>query len=71
MNGNLYDFNRGINKAVEALEYLQKDFETLNVMNRRVLLPENIIKTGDELGRFATAWSELLTKQKKMATRFL
>ena len=71
MNGNLYDFNRGINKAVEALEYLQKDFETLNLMNRRVLLPENIIKTGDELGRFATAWSELLTKQKNAIRSYI
>ena len=71
MNSNLQDFNRGIKEAVEALGYLQKDFETLNLMNRRVLLPENIIKTGDELGRFATAWSELLTKQKGALSSYI
>ena len=33
-------------------------------MNRRVLIPEHIVKACDEFGQFAKKWSEVLSKQK-------
>ena len=48
------------------LKAVQKDFETLHLLNTRVLMKEQITKSFEELGIFVKNWKRILYKQNEI-----
>ena len=60
LNYNLKNFFRNITIACMNLEEVQKDLETLNILNSKVKMKESITKTYDELSIFFKNWKRIL-----------
>lgn len=63
LNENLKSFYKKINSAVVSLEDVQKDFELLHLLNSRVQMKEDIVKTYEHLGIFFKNWKRMLFNQ--------
>ena len=50
------NFYNQIKEAVISLEDAQKDFELLHLLNNRVQMKEEIVKTYEKLGIFFKNW---------------
>ena len=48
------------------LEEVQKDFETLKILNSKVMMKENITKTFDELSIFFKNWKRILFNENEI-----
>jgi hypothetical protein len=66
LNFNLKSFYNNITQACTSLEDIQKDFETLHLLNTRVLMKEQITKSFEELGIFVKNWKRILFKQNEI-----
>ena len=66
LNYNLKNFYLNINAACTNLEEVQKDFETLALLNTRVLMKDEVTKTFDELGKFFQSWKGITYTQNEL-----
>ena len=66
LNYNMKNFYRNITMACMNLEEVHKDFETLNVLNSRVMMKEPITKTFDELSIFFKNWKRILFNENEI-----
>jgi len=66
LNYSLRNFYDQINEAVISLEDVQKDFELLNLLNNKVQMKEEIIKTYEKLGIFFKNWKKILFNQNEI-----
>ena len=66
LNFNLKNFYNNLANTCANLEDVQKDFETLHLLNTRVLMKEHITKSFEELGIFVKNWKRILYKQNEI-----
>ena len=66
LNYNMKNFYRNITMACMNLEEVQKDFETLNILNTRVMMKEQVTKTYDELSIFFKNWKRILFNENEI-----
>ena len=65
LNFNMRSFYKNMTVACMNLEEVHKDFETLNILNSKVMMKDSIIKTYEELSIFFKNWKlYYLTKMK-------
>ena len=60
LNYNFNGFYKNIIMACKNLEEVHKDFETLNILNTKVMMKDSIIKTYEELSIFFKNWKRIL-----------
>ena len=63
LNEDLSNFNKSIMSAVENLAGVQKDFELLHLLNARVSMKKEILKTFEMFGIFFKNWKRVLFNQ--------
>ena len=63
LNYFLKNFHKNIAEASSNLDDVQKCFESLCLVNTKVLMREQITKTYEELGNFVKNWKKILVKQ--------
>ena len=63
LNEDLSAFCKGINTCVEYLAGVQKDFELLHLLNARVSMKKEILKTFEMFGIFFKNWKRVLYNQ--------
>ena len=66
LNFNLKGFYNNLAATCSCLEDIQTDFETLHLLNTRVLMKEQITKSFEELGVFIKNWKRILYKQNEI-----
>ena len=66
LNYNMRSFYKNITMACMNLEEVQKDFETLKILNTKVMMKEPIIKTFDELSIFFKNWKRILFNENEI-----
>ncbi len=66
LNYSLRNFYNQINEAVICLEDVQRDFELLHLLNNRVQMKEEIIKTYEKLGVFFKNWKKIIFNQNEI-----
>ena len=66
LNYNMKNFYNQINEAVISLEDAQKDFELLHLLNNRVQMKEEIVKTYEKLGIFFKNWKRMMFNQNEI-----
>lgn len=66
LNYNMKNFYFNMATACITLENVQKDFETLHLLNSRVLMKEEITKSYEELGIFFKNWKRILFNQNEI-----
>ena len=72
MNYNMKNFYENISAACLNLEEVQKDFETLHLLNTKVLMKEEITKTYEELTKdFIDSFVNIMTKNYKDNIAFI
>ena len=71
MNYNLKNFYYNVSAATTNLEEVQKDYETLALLNSRVLMREEITKTFEELGIFFKNWRRVLYNQNELIKTYV
>ena len=60
LNYNMKSFYRNMRMACMNLEEVYKDFDTLNILNTKVMVNEKITKTYEELSIFFKNWKRIL-----------
>ena len=60
------NFYNQINEAVISLEDAQKDFELLHLLNNKVQMKEEIVKTYEKLGIFFKNWKRMMFNQNEI-----
>ena len=60
LNYNFNSFYKNIIMACKNLEEVHKDFETLKILNSKVMMKDSIIKTYEELSIFFKNWKRIL-----------
>ena len=60
------NFYTNISDACLSLDEVQKDFETLNLLNSRILMKDEITKTFEELGIFFKNWKRIIFNQNEL-----
>jgi hypothetical protein len=66
LNFNLKQYYYNTAAACNTLDNIQKDFETLHLLNSRVLMKEEITKTYEELGVFFKNWKRIQFNQNEI-----
>ena len=66
LNYNMRSFYKNITMACMNLEEVQKDFETLKILNTKVMMKDPIIKTFDELSIFFKNWKRILFNENEI-----
>ena len=66
LNFNMKNFYTNISDACLSLDEVQKDFETLNLLNSRILMKDEITKTFEELGIFFKNWKRIIFNQNEL-----
>ena len=66
LNYNLKCYYRNINYACKNLEEVQKDFDTLEKLNTKVLMKPEITKTYEELYIFFKNWGRILSNENEI-----
>ena len=66
LNYNMKNFYRNITMACMNLEEVQKDFETLKILNEKVQMKEKITKTYEELSIFFKNWKRILFNENEI-----
>ena len=66
LNYNMKNFYRNITMACMNLEEVHKDFETLNILNSKVKIKEQITKTYEELSIFFKNWKRILFNENEI-----
>ena len=71
MNYNLKNFYYNVSAACTNLEEVQKDFDTLTLLNSRVLMKEEITKTYEEIGIFFKNWRRVMYNQNELIKTYV
>ena len=66
LNYNMKNFYRNMTMACMSLEEVHKDFETLNILNTKVMIKEQISKTYEELSIFFKNWKRILFNENEI-----
>ena len=66
LNYNMKNFYRNMTMACMNLEEVYKDFETLNILNKKVEVNEKITKTYEELSLFFKNWKRILFNENEI-----
>ena len=66
LNYNLKKFYRNMTMACMDLDEVYKDFETLNILNKKVMMKDEITKTYDELSIFFKNWKRILFNENEI-----
>ena len=66
LNYNMRSFYKNITVACMNLEEVQKDFETLKILNSKVMMKDSITKTLEELGVFFKNWKRILFNENEI-----
>ena len=66
LNYNMKNFYRNMTMACMNLEEVYKDFDTLNVLNSKVMVNEKITKTYEELSIFFKNWKRILFNENEI-----
>ena len=66
LNYNLKSYYRNINSACRNLEEVQKDFDTLEKLNIKVQMKQEITKTYEELFIFFKNWGRILSNENEI-----
>ena len=66
LNYNMKIFYRNMTMACMNLEEVHKDFETLNILNKKVMIKEQITKTYEELSIFFKNWKRILINENEI-----
>ena len=66
LNYNMKNFYRNMTMACMNLEEVHKDFETLNILNAKVMVKEQITKTYEELSIFFKNWKRILFNENEI-----
>ena len=66
LNYNFRSFYKNMTVACMNLEEVHKDFETLKILNSRVMMKESITKTFDELSIFFKNWKRILFNENEI-----
>ncbi len=66
LNYNLKNYYYNTAAACINLEEVQKDFETLGILNKKVIMKEEITKTYDIFGLFFKNWKRILFNQNEI-----
>ena len=66
LNYNMKNFYRNMTMACMNLEEVHKDFETLNILNAKVMVKEQITKTYEELSIFFRNWKRILFNENEI-----
>ena len=69
LNEDLKYFYKMMNAAVSHLEYVQKDFEFLHLLNSQVHMKEDIIKSYEQFGIFFKNWKNIIFNQNDIIRR--
>ena len=66
VNYNLRQFYNNMNSASDNLTDISKNFETLHILNSRVLMKQTITKTFEELDSFFKSWKKIIIRQNEL-----
>ena len=66
LNYNMRSFYKNMTVACMNLEEVHKDFETLKILNSKVMMKDSIIKTFDELSIFFKNWKRILFNENEI-----
>lgn len=66
LNYNMKNFYVNISAACSNLEEVQKDFETLQLLNTKVLMKDEITKSYEELAVFIKNWKRIMFNQNEL-----
>ena len=66
LNYNFRSFYKNMTVACMNLEEVHKDFETLKILNSRVMMKESVTKTFDELSIFFKNWKRILFNENEI-----
>ena len=66
LNYNMRSFYKNITVACMNLEEVQKDFETLQILNSKVMMKDQITKTFEELSIFFKNWKRILFNENEI-----
>ena len=66
LNYNFRSFYKNMTVACMNLEEVHKDFETLKILNERVMMKDSITKTFDELSIFFKNWKRILFNENEI-----
>ena len=63
LNSNFKSLHKSLTNSCYALNDIQRDFQTLHLLNVRVLMKDEITKAFEELGKFFKNWKRIMYKQ--------
>lgn len=66
LNTNMSAYYQNMKNAIGNMENIQKDFETLHLLNTRVLMRDNITKTFEEFGIFFKNFMRIVKHQNEL-----
>ena len=71
LNENLRDYYKSIITADESLTEIQKDFELLHLLNSKVQMKEDIIKSYEIFGKFFKNWRRNMMNQNEIIKKYV
>ena len=66
MNSNFKTLHKNLTSSCYALNDIQRDFQTLHLLNVRVMMKDEITKAFEELGKFFKNWKRITYKQNEI-----
>ena len=71
LNSNFKTLHKSLTNSCYALNDIQRDFQTLHLLNVRVLMKDEITKAFEELGKFFKNWKRITYKQNEVFKTYL
>ena len=71
LNSNFKELNKNLTNSCYALNDIQRDFQTLHLLNVRVAMKDEITKSFEELGKFFKNWKRITYKQNEIFKTYL
>ena len=71
LNSNFKTLHKSLINSCYALNDIQRDFQTLHLLNVRVLMKDDITKAFEELGKFFKNWKRITYKQNEIFKTYL
>ena len=71
MNSNFKTLHKNLTNSCYALNDIQRDFQTLHLLNVRVMMKDEITKAFEELGKFFKNWKRITYKQNEIFKTYL
>ena len=71
LNDNFKTLHKSLTNSCYALNDIQRDFQTLHLLNVRVLMKDEITKAFEELGKFFKNWKRITYKQNEIFKTYL